>query len=194
MKNTDWLGNLVSIVLFAVLAASAWGLSEFLQRSYTTDQGMAISGPNAIVENARIVRSGPQGQPRFRLDAVLIEHSEKDDLSFFKEPRAFSLEPNKPPTQTQAVRAIVTENQNRVDLKGNVVITRPAFDNQPPLRITTDRATLYVEEERAITDAPVLVYRGPSTLQGIGMKLDQKTQKLEILSESRLVANKETKK
>jgi hypothetical protein len=57
MKNVEWIGNLVSIILFSVLAVASWGLSEFIQRGMGGTQGPALSGPNAIVENAVIVRA-----------------------------------------------------------------------------------------------------------------------------------------
>jgi LPS export ABC transporter protein LptC len=74
------------------------------------------------------------------------------------------------------------------------VFERDPFESQPLLRVSTTRATLFIEEERAITDAPVFIQRGLSTLQGVGMRLDQKTQKLEIISESRMVVPKENPK
>ncbi|MFZ9481023.1 MAG: LPS export ABC transporter periplasmic protein LptC, partial [Burkholderiaceae bacterium] len=60
--------------------------------------------------------------------------------------------------------------------------------------ITTSKATLWIDEERADTDAPVFVQRGLSTLQGVGMRFDQKTQRIDIISESRMVVPKENKK
>jgi lipopolysaccharide export system protein LptC len=47
-----------------------------------------------------------------------------------------------------------------------------------------------IREERAMTDAPVIIERGAATLQGNGMRLDQKTGQLEITSDSRMVVPK----
>jgi lipopolysaccharide export system protein LptC len=105
-----------------------------------------------------------------------------------------SLSPDKPATIVKANQAVATNNQNQIDLSGDVRIDRAAFGAQPEARITTSKATLFVEEERAITDAPVFVQRGLSTLQGVGMRFDQKTQKIDIISESRMVVPKESRK
>ncbi len=90
----------------------------------------------------------------------------------------------------QAERAITTRQQNQIDLEGNVRIERSAFDGQPAARVNTSKATVLIREERAMTDAPVIIERGASTLQGNGMRLDQKTRQLEITSDSRMVVPK----
>jgi LPS export ABC transporter protein LptC len=56
--------------------------------------------------------------------------------------------------------------------------------------VSTSKATVLIREERAMTDAPVTIERGASTLQGNGMRLDQKTRQLEITSDSRMVVPK----
>jgi lipopolysaccharide export system protein LptC len=193
VKSNDWLGNLVSILFFAGLALAAWGLSEVLQRG-GLGSPTAASGPNAIVESARIIRTDALGKPQYRLEAKRIAHYDDGDQSLFDQPVMVSLSPDKPVTIVKANQAVATNNQNQIDLSGDVRIDRAAFGAQPEARITTSKATLFVEEERAITDAPVFVQRGLSTLQGVGMRFDQKTQKIDIISESRMVVPKESRK
>jgi lipopolysaccharide export system protein LptC len=194
MKNMEWIGNLVSIILFSVLAVASWGLSEFIQRGMGGAPGAALSGPNAIVDNAVIVRTNPQGRPMYRLEASRITHDERDEKSLFEQPRLLTLLADRPVTRIRSDTGVTGDNQNKIDLDGNVVFERDPFESQPLLRVSTTRATLFIEEERAITDAPVFIQRGLSTLQGVGMRLDQKTQKLEIISESRMVVPKENPK
>lgn len=193
MKSNDWVGNLVSILFFAGLAIAAWGLSEVLQRGGLRSS-TGTSGPNAIVESARIIRSDALGKPQYRLEAKRIVHYDDGDQSLFEQPVMVSLSTDKPATIVRADQAVATNNQNQIDLSGDVRIHRAAFGAQPEARVATSKATLFVEEERAITDAPVFVQRGFSTLQGVGMRFDQKTQKIDIVSESRMVVPKESRK
>jgi lipopolysaccharide export system protein LptC len=190
VKSTEWLGSLVSAILFALLALASWMLSEFLQRGFGMGV-IATTGPNTIIENAEITRTNRLGAPVLRLSAATIAHTENNDQSELTQVRIMSLNLDQPMTNVRAARAVTSDQQNRVDLSGDVVITRAASPSQPAVTVKTARATIFVEEERMQTDAPVLVQHGQSTLQGIGMKLDQKTQKLEILSESRMVILKE---
>ena len=191
MRQSEWLGNSISIGIFLALAATSWGLNQYIQRGRPGQGIQGDSGPNAIIENPKIIRTDARGQAQYRLDAKRIVHSQQSDRSVIDEPVMVSLSVDRPKTTLWADQAVATDQQNQIDLQGNVVIQRDAFDGQPPAKITTSRATVFVHEERAMTDAPVLVQRGLSTLQGIGMRFDQKTQKIEIVSESRMVMPKE---
>jgi lipopolysaccharide export system protein LptC len=190
MRQPEWLGNAISVGLFALLAAASWGLNEFLRRSQFESTIVNKTGPNAIIENPRITRSDPQGDVQYRLDAKRILFEERADRSLVEQPIMISLTPNRPKTLMQADRATTTQHQNQIDLEGNVRIERDAFDGQPAARVSTSRATVLIREERTMTDAPVIIERGASTLQGNGMRLDQKTRQLEIVSDSRMVVPK----
>lgn len=191
MRQSEWLGNSISIGLFMILAAASWGLTQYLQRGRFPQGPLGDAGPNAVIENPKIIRTDARGEAQYRLDAKRIIHTERSDRSVIDQPVMVSLTTGRPKTTIVADQAITTDQQNRIDLQGNVIIARDAFDGQPAARITTPRATVLVHEEQATTDAPVLVQRGLSTLQGIGMHFDQKTQKIEIVSESRMIMPKE---
>ena len=193
MKTGDWIGNSISIILFALLALASWALTQYLERARPAPKSAQTTGPNAIIERPRIVRSDWQGRPQYRLEAERITMDESADETLLSRPTMISLAADKPRTILRAAQAVTTEKQNRVDLSGDVVITRDAFAEQPPVRIETPRATMFIDEERAVTDAPVRVQRGLSTLEGVGMKFDQKSQNIDILSQSRMVLPKEKK-
>lgn len=191
MKATDWIGNVISIGMLAVLAFASWGLSEILQRGWLDAASQSNRGPNAIVEEPRVIRTDANGMPQYRLDARRMTFTQASDQSILEEPVMTSLAADKPKTVIRSDKAIGTHQQNEVELIGNVRMTRDAYGNQPQTRVTTSQATLFMDEERAMSDAPVLVERGASTLQGIGMRYDQKTLRLDIVSESRMVVPKE---
>ena len=190
MRQPDWLGSTISVSIFALLAAASWGLNEFLRRAQLEATVVNSAGPNAIIENPRVTRSDAQGHAQYRLDARRILFEEQADRSLVEQPVMVSLASDRPATVMRADRAITTRQQNHIDLEGNVRIERSAFDGQPAAKVFTSQATFLVREERALTDAPVLIERGASTLQGKGMRLDQKTRQLEIVSDSRMVVPK----
>jgi lipopolysaccharide export system protein LptC len=194
VKAAEWVGSLISLLFFAALAAASWGLSEYLARGKLERTTGTPEGPSAIVERPDIVRTGPDGLPQYRLQAQRIEHRERDDKSLIWEPSLVTLMKDRPAASAKAKTAVATENQNRIDLSGDVIMTRAAFAGQPAMRLTTATATLLAKEERAFTDAPVRVERGLYTLQGIGMVFDHKTQQIRVLSESRMVLPKDEKK
>ena len=194
MRQPEWLGNAISIGLFALLAAASWGLNQFLQRARLDMANTHNEGPNAIIEKPRTTRSDEQGQPQYFLQAQRVTFTEREDRSVLEGPEIVSLTAGKPKTILRADRAEVSDDQNKVQLQGNVVIRKDPFKAQPAARIDTSRATVFIREELVTTDAPVTVQRGLSTLQGVGLRFDQKTQRLDIVSESRMIVPKEQKK
>lgn len=193
MRNTDWVGNTISIAIFVIFAMASFALSQYLERSRFGGSSKNSTSPNAIIDQPKIIRTGPDGKPRFRLEATRITHNENKDESLFEQPFIASLSADKPLSTMQSNTAIATDQQNQIDLIGDVVMTRAAYELSPAARLTTSKATVLIEEEKAVTDAPVFMQRGLSTLRGIGLRFDQKTQKIEILSESRMIIEKEKK-
>lgn len=191
MKVTDWIGNVISIGMLSVLALASWGLSEILQRGWLDAASQSAKGPSAIVEQPRLIRTDAYGMPQYRLDARQMIFTQATDSSVLDHPVMTSLDAEKPKTMIRSDMAIGTHQQNQVELIGNVLMTRDAYGTQPQTRVTTSQAVFFMDEERAATDEPVLVERGTSTLRGIGMRYDQKTQRLDIVSESRMVVPKE---
>jgi hypothetical protein len=49
MRQPEWLGNAISIGLFAGLAVASWGLNEFLQQARRDAASLRKEGPNAII-------------------------------------------------------------------------------------------------------------------------------------------------
>ena len=186
MKHTDWIGNVISVVFFVALAIASWGLSEYLARGRADRDATALPGPSAVIEKPDVVRTGADGKPNVRLQANRIEYIEREDKSLIDGPRVMTLTPGRPASMMQARAAIATDNQNQIALTGDVVISRAAFANQPSMRLTTPEVTLLVDLERAFTDAPVRVQHGDSTLQGVGMTLDYKSQQIRVLSQSQM--------
>lgn len=194
MKTGDWIGNGISIALFSLLALASWALTQYLERTRPAPKTSQASGPNAIIEGPRIVRSDWQGRAQYRLDAERITVNEATDETRLTRPNMVSLAADKPRTTIRAAQALTTEKQNRIDLSGDVLILRESFGEQPAVRIETPRATVFIDEERAVTDAPVRIQRGLSTLEGVGLRFDQKTQRIDITSQSRMVLPKEKQK
>lgn len=186
MRHADWIGNLFSVLFFAALAAASWGLSEYLARGRMDRVGATPPGPSAVIEKPDVVRTGPDGMPNYRIEASRIDYIEREDKSLIDLPKVATLQRDRPASTLQARTATATENQNRIDLEGDVVMTRAAFANQPSMRLTTPQITLLIDLERALTDAPVRLEHGSSVLQGVGMTLDYKTQQIRVLSKSQM--------
>jgi lipopolysaccharide export system protein LptC len=187
---SDRIGSLVSIALLGTLAAASYLLSEWaLQPNWENMSGDPM-GPTAHVYSASITRTNENGVPTQRVQTPSISQM-ADGQSVFTEPVVVTLRPDRPPVMATALRGDVNADQTVVTLRQKVVVTRQAFGADPAIRIETSSLTFLVNDGLARTAEPVMIYRGASTLYGVGMTLNQKTDQVTILADSRMVLPKQ---
>jgi lipopolysaccharide export system protein LptC len=186
---SDRIGTLLTVGLMGTLAAASYILSEWaLQPDWQKDT-VGQSGPTAYVFGATILRSNAGGFESQRIQTPKIEQW-AEGQSLFTEPVLSSLRPDRPPVMAKALSGEVNADQSVITLKGMVVVTRQAFGTDPAIRIETDSLQFLVNEDLAQTADPVMIFRGNSTLYGVGMTLNQKTDQVTILADSRMVLPK----
>ena len=189
---SDRIGTLLSVALLGALAASSYLLSEWALQPDWQGETTGQSGPTAYVFGATIIRFDDGGSESQGIQTPKIEQW-ADGQSLLTEPVLSSLRPDRPPVIATALRGEVNADQSVVTLRGMVVVTRQAFGTDPAIRIETDSLQFLVNEDLAQTADPVMIFRGSSTLYGVGMTLNQKTDQMTILADSRMVLPKEKK-
>jgi lipopolysaccharide export system protein LptC len=186
---SDRIGGLLSLGLLAALGLSSWVFSSLTQIPDWIKASQQQTGPTAVVANAHIVKTGADGRPRQVVVSPQIQQFE-DGRAMLATPDLTSFRDQGPPVYAKSRQARVSADQNEVLLTGSVVIRREAFGDDPALRVETETLTFLSDEQVAVTQAPVMVYRGASTLYGVGMRLDEKTDRLQILADTRMVLPK----
>jgi lipopolysaccharide export system protein LptC len=91
-----------------------------------------------------------------------------------------SLTDEHPPMTMTAERALVNQNQNQIDLTGNVDIQRPGARDAQPLRIRTEVLTILPDDEIAKTDRPIHMTLGGASVDAVGMVANNATQQIEL--------------
>jgi len=91
-----------------------------------------------------------------------------------------SLTVEHPPMTMTAERALVNQNQNQIDLTGNVDIRRPAGAKSEPLRIRTEALTVLPDEDIVKTDRPIEMQLGAALVSGVGMVANNATQQVHL--------------
>ena len=183
------LGAFFSLGLLCLLAMAAWLLSEIALRPQWTSSTKSPKAVNAYVDNSQIIQTGSDGTAHYWVQTPRLTLFE-NGASEVQEPKLMALGRNTPPVLAQADRGLVSANQSRLDfieLRGQVQIRRAAYQNESAIFIATDWVRFDVNEKIAQTDAPVRVQQGGKTLSGTGMRFDQKTERLEILSQTQMV-------
>lgn len=183
---SDRLGALISTLLLTILAASAWLMSEVAQRSPLQESSGQASGPSARVFQAQVVRTNRAGEPVQQLLTPQLTQ-QADGSMDLETPTMRALRPDRPPVIVTSRKAQVSADQSRIDLDGDVRISRAAFADEPAILVLTPTLVVLPKEDIAKTDAPVVITRGASTLTGRGLVLDQKTDRLTILADSQMV-------
>jgi len=180
-KRTRHRWRLLGVLLLGVFAA--FGSFWLVQVMQGNDQGQNVNvgnDPDYIVENFSFVRMGETGQPRYVISGEHLTHRPVDNTSEIDKPVVQALTSDHPHMTMTAQHAHVNQDQNQVDLSGDVEIRRPGAANAAPLHISTQALTLLTDEEIARTDKPIRMTLGSATVDAVGMVANNATQQIQL--------------
>jgi lipopolysaccharide export system protein LptC len=122
-------------------------------------------------------RTDANGHIHQILAATEMKHYIDNDTTELTRPRFTMYSPNRPFTQIEGQKGLVSSNGELVQFKGDVHILRGAYDNHPETRISTDHVNIYPNQDKASTDSQVTITQGSGTkITSQGMDYD-KTEK-----------------
>jgi len=177
-----WL--LVAVVGLAALA-SYWALE--IIRGHDVNATKAVrTRPDYWVENFNFVKMLPSGQNDYRIVGTRMDHYPDDDHAEVSMPVITNLDPDRLPMTTRAQRGIVkniaNKAENEVHLYETVVVNRPKTAQSQHLQLNTEYLVAYPEKHTMETSLPVEILSGDTVTTGVGMKANNETQQMEILS------------
>ena len=182
----DRLAAAVSVGLLLTLAAGSYYLSEIAQRFVMPGLVQDTADiADAFGENVLLLRLNDRGEPAFRMSADRMEHFRRSDTTRYTRPTMVSLDPAQPRVTVTALRGQSVRESQETILEGSVQLDRPGTAIDPPMQIRTEFARVFSDREVAITDRPVVVTRGQSTLTGTGMEFNNRARTLRVDSEAR---------
>jgi len=180
-KRTAHRWRLLLLMLFAVFCAfgSFW-LVQVMQGEDNTPGAGAGNEPDYIIDNFSWVRMSEAGKPRYVVSGDRLTHRPADNTALVEKPVVQNLTDDHPPMTMTAEHALVSQNQNQIDLTGNVDIQRPAGTDSQPLRIRTQALTVLPDEDIVKTDKPIDMKLGASSVTGVGMVANNATQQVHL--------------
>jgi lipopolysaccharide export system protein LptC len=180
-KRTAHRWRLLALMLTAVFCAfgSFW-LVQVMQGEDNTPGTNAGNEPDYIIDNFSWVRMSENGKPRYVISGERLTHHPVDNTALVDKPVVQSLTVEHPPMTMTAERALVSQNQNQIDLTGNVDIRRPAGAKSEPLRIRTEALTVLPDEDIVKTDKAIEMQLGASSVTGVGMLANNATQQVHL--------------
>jgi lipopolysaccharide export system protein LptC len=187
-KRTAHRWRLLALMLVAVFFAfgSFW-LVQVMRGDDDVHRVDVGNDPDYIIDNFSFVRMSEAGQPRYVISGERLTHRPADNTSLIDKPVVQSMSPDRPRMTITANTAHVNQEQNQIDLAGNVDITRPAGKTTQPLRIRTEALTVLPDEDIAKTDKPIEMKLGAASVNGVGMVANNATQQLTLGGRGQLI-------
>jgi lipopolysaccharide export system protein LptC len=187
-KRTAHRWRLLALMLVGVFFAfgSFWLLQVMRGGEDAHNVNMG-NDPDYIIDNFSFVRMSPTGQPRYVISGERLTHRPSDNTSVIDKPVVQGLSPDRPHMTMTANTANVNQDQNQIDLIGNVDISRPGSKTSQPLRIRTEALTVLPDEEISKTDKPIRMTLGAASVTGVGMVANNATQQLTLGGRGELI-------
>jgi lipopolysaccharide export system protein LptC len=187
-KRTAHRWRLLALMLAAVFFA--FGSFWLVQVMRGDAQGPNVNvgnDPDYIIDNFSFVRMNEAGQPRYVISGERLTHRPADNTSVIDKPVVQSMSVDHPRMTITANSAHVNQDQNQIDMAGNVDISRPGNKTTQPLRIRTEALTVLPDEDIAKTDKPIEMKLGAASATGVGMVANNATQQLTLGGRGRII-------
>lgn len=177
----DRFPTVASVVILLALVVGTWFGAQYTQRAVQLDaSAKRTHEPDSWGQVMTMVRTDETGHAVSRIEGAYMEHFPDDDSYDIIQPRAFSLSANSPTMVGTSQVATVLDDGNRVIMKQDAILMRLGDKERQPLNVTSEQITLLLDQDVAFTELPALAVHGRSTLNGVGMRYDNKTGELNV--------------
>ena len=175
-----WQLTLIMVVGVFVALGSFWLVQVINQSGDQDPTDRFRDEPDYIIDRFSLVRMDKAGRPAYIVSGDKLTHHPIDDSSDIDKPFVHSLGGDKPPVNIHADTAHVDQGNTRIKLNGNVDVVRPASPKAQAMRMTAPTLTVFPDEERMETDAPVELQLGATTSKGTGMQFNNATRQVQL--------------
>lgn len=178
-----WSGQVFPIALLGLLAALSFWLEYSADLPESRHDGKQRHDPDAFVENFQVRKLDVNGILQYRLISPYMQHFPDDDSSLLTQPKLHYYRPEAPDMTLSGKHGYVTAKGETVFFWDDVVATRAATPDHPPMVARMPDLTVQPDAGIAFTDSPVEITQGPSWVKGVGMHLDNNTSVLALKSQ-----------
>ncbi|MDR0481203.1 MAG: LPS export ABC transporter periplasmic protein LptC [Gallionellaceae bacterium] len=141
--------------------------------------------PDVIVDHLSATQLNKAGTPHFILSSEKVQHYPDDDSTHLTKPYLDTLAPNQPTIHSTASTGEISSKGNEVFLRGDVRVVRAASAKQSAMTFTTDYLHVVPNAHTMDTDRPITLTDALNNVQAVGMKYDNKTRIITLLSQVR---------
>jgi lipopolysaccharide export system protein LptC len=175
-----WQLTLTMVIGVFVAVGSFWLVQVVNQSGQGQQADQFRNEPDYIIDRFSLVRMTKEGKPAYIISGDKLTHRPVDDASDIDKPFINSLSGAQPPMTIHADTARVDQGNTRVTLNGNVDVVRPASPKAEAMRLQSSTLTVFPDEERMETAAPVQMKLGNATSVGTGLKTNNATRQMQL--------------
>lgn len=180
------LHNWLPLLPLLLLMAGTYWLNQQVE-SPSSEAKNLRHDPDYMIDNFTATTLDAQGKIRFVMSANKMWHYPDDDTTHLETPRLESLDSAHPPMHMSSLEGEISSKGEDVFLRKEVTIVRPAYADKSELTFKTDYLHVIPNKDLAKTDQPVAMADARTTLNAVGMELDNKTHIVKFLSRVRTV-------
>lgn len=170
--------------LMLLLAATYW-LNNQVRPVIPGSNANLRHDPDYIIHNFTATSLDTQGKIRFTISAQKMWHYPDDDSTHLESPQLVSMFSDRPPMHTSAIRGTVSSKGNEVFLYDDVTIVSPAYGTHSTRTFSTSYLHVTPDKDLADTDHLVTMTDARTTMQAVGMELNNKARTVNLLSRVR---------
>lgn len=182
---TQRLAAWFPVVLLALVAAVTVWLDREVQPPERTRDGKMRHDPDYVVENFSALRIGPDGMPRYALNARRMVHYPDDDTTHLEAPRLVSFRGPFAEVTATSKTALLSSNGEEAYLIDDVRLVRAAYEDKSELTMLTSWLHVVPDGNIAKTDRPVQIFNANTLITSVGLEFNNETRILKLLSNVR---------
>jgi LPS export ABC transporter protein LptC len=180
-------GAMIARILFGVLALATLAVLLYLQQPSVSNAPAPVEStffePGYTSIGARLVQTGVDGRPLYRLDATRIEQPQPQGTIFVTDPKLNYAPQDGNPWLLTAQQGQLPQDATSADLHGSVHAQGVPQGSKDLMQIDTNQLHLDMTHEIATTPDAVHVLWAGSRLTGRGMRADLKNGRLQLYAD-----------
>ncbi|MDO8437814.1 MAG: LPS export ABC transporter periplasmic protein LptC [Nitrosomonadaceae bacterium] len=178
------------LALLILLAAATFWLDKVVRPPVIVESSGLHRDPDYMLEGLSVIRTDQDGVARYKLFAKKMLHYSDDDSTHLEQPRLVNATPGKPAVQIKADQGELPSGNDEVYLSGNVTLSRNAGNGSNKATMVTSSLRIIPDDDIARTDKAVTITEGNTTINAVGMELDNRANVTRLLSQVKVVHDK----
>jgi len=174
----SWLPLLPLLLL---LGAAYW-LNQQVQSPASGDKPNLRHDPDYVIDNFTATSLDEQGKIRFVMSAKKMWHYPDDDSTHMEAPRLESFTAEHPPMRMSAKDGEISRKGDDVYLRNEVIVVRPAYADKSELTFNTNYLHVIPDKDTAETDQAITLVDARTTVNAVGMELNNRARTIKLLS------------